>query len=341
MQIELKKRLSTLFRRRLRYFRSCYGNEVIRRQQMTVYLFSVLLIVLGVLINMLGWTSPNHEFFFQNNLSLAVATLVVFVLFMCRRLSLPWALSLSCLVAQLNFSVTMIYCAVHLEYYYLWLINGYLLLSLVAIMVAIISCLSRTCVVVTLMVLLTHLVCFLITDHEYLRSSYWLFFLVFLMVGIMGMKLISNVGVLRYENRELRRNENSLLSLFKMEKSQLMAYVSLVQEQHRQGTVEDLLELMGEEGRRKLYESVAAYIRQEQASKDTLAQVFPELTASEKEICRLVLQGDKLKDICEKLNKSKGNITSQRVHIRSKLGLGPKDNLAEALRRRMQQHGYM
>lgn len=90
----------------------------------------------------------------------------------------------------------------------------------------------------------------------------------------MGMKLISNVGVLRYENRELRRNENSLLSLFKMEKSQLMAYVSLVQEQHRQGTVEDLLELMGEEGRRKLYESVAAYIRQEQASKDTLAQVF-------------------------------------------------------------------
>lgn len=191
------------------------------------------------------------------------------------------------------------------------------------------------------MVLLTHLTCFLITDHEYLRSSYWLFFLVFLMVGIMGMKLISNVGVLRYENRELRRNENSLLSLFKMEKSQLMAYVSLVQEQHRQGTVEDLLELMGEEGRRKLYESVAAYIRQEQASKDTLAQVFPELTASEKEICRLVLQGDKLKDICEKLNKSKGNITSQRVHIRSKLGLGPKDNLAEALRRRMQQHGYM
>lgn len=132
----------------------------------------------------------------------------------------------------------------------------------------------------------------------------------------------------------MRRNENSLLSLFKMEKSQLMAYVSLVQEQHRQGTVEDLLELMGEEGRRKLYESVAAYIRQEQASKDTLAQVFPELTASEKEICRLVLQGDKLKDICEKLNKSKGNITSQRVHIRSKLGLGPKDNLAEALRRR-------
>lgn len=54
-----------------------------------------------------------------------------------------------------------------------------------------------------------------------------------------------------------------------------------------------------------------------------------------------MLHGDKLKDICEKLNKSKGNITSQRVHIRSKLGLGPKDNLAEALRRRMQQHGYM
>ena len=252
----MKKRLLTLWRRRMRYFKSCYGNEVMRRQQITEYLFSVLLVSLGVLINVLGWTSPNQEFFFFNNLSLATATLAVFILFLCRRLSLPWALSLSCLIAQVNFSITMIYCAVHLEYYYLWLINGYLLLSLVAIMVAIISCLARTCVIVTLMVLFTHLACFLITDHEYLRSSYWLFFLVFLMVGIMGMRLISNVGVLRYENSELRRNESSLLSVFKMEKSQLMAYVSLLQEQHRQGTVEDLLELMGEEGRRKLYESV-------------------------------------------------------------------------------------
>lgn len=341
MQFVFGKHWLGCLQRKAQYFRNRYGSEMLRRQRITVYCFSVLLIVLGVLINMMGWTFPNHDFFLLNNLVLMGGALVMMALFVCRKLSLQWALSLTCLLAQLNFSATMIYCALHLEPYYLWLINGYLLLSLVAVMVSIISCLPRTCVVMTFLVLLTHLACLLITRHDYLRGSYWLFFLVFLVVGIMGMRLIANVRVLRYENRQLRRNENSLLSVFKMEKSQLMAYVSLVQEQRRQGTVEDLLELMGEDGRQKLYESVAAYIRQEQTTMDTLSQVFPELTASEKEICRLVLQGRKLKEICEKLNKSKSNITSQRVHIRSKLGLEPKENLADALRSRMQHRGFM
>ena len=35
------------------------------------------------------------------------------------------------------------------------------------------------------------------------------------------------------------------------------------------------------------------------------------------------------------LNKSQGNITSQRTHIRAKLNLKPKENLNEALAKRL------
>ena len=70
----------------------------------------------------------------------------------------------------------------------------------------------------------------------------------------------------------------------------------------------------------------------------TIAEAFPELSVSETEICRLILQGKKQSEICAILGKTQGNITSQRTHIRAKLNLKPKDNLGEALLKRLKEH---
>lgn len=56
-----------------------------------------------------------------------------------------------------------------------------------------------------------------------------------------------------------------------------------------------------------------------------------ELTKSEKVICKLILEGKTLKEICSILNKSESNITSQRCHIRRKLKMGRKDDLRRTL----------
>jgi len=55
------------------------------------------------------------------------------------------------------------------------------------------------------------------------------------------------------------------------------------------------------------------------------------LTFSEKEICKLILQGHTLKEICAELNKSESNITSQRCHIRKKLNMDRRDDLRRTL----------
>ena len=60
-------------------------------------------------------------------------------------------------------------------------------------------------------------------------------------------------------------------------------------------------------------------------------QVCDGLTFSEKEICKLILQGHTLKEICAKLNKSESNITSQRCHIRKKLNMDRRDDLRRTL----------
>jgi transcriptional regulator len=60
------------------------------------------------------------------------------------------------------------------------------------------------------------------------------------------------------------------------------------------------------------------------------SQIFPELTPSEIEICRLVILGKGLKEVCRELSKVESNITSQRRHIRIKLGLQPSDNLKKS-----------
>lgn len=60
-------------------------------------------------------------------------------------------------------------------------------------------------------------------------------------------------------------------------------------------------------------------------------QVCDGLTFSEKEICKLILQGHTLKEICAELNKSESNITSQRCHIRKKLNMDRRDDLRRTL----------
>ena len=96
-----------------------------------------------------------------------------------------------------------------------------------------------------------------------------------------------------------------------------------------------MLGMMDDQSKERLFTAVNKYITQKNTQLSAINKAFPELSASEAEICRLILQGKKLSEICGMLNKSQGNITSQRTHIRAKLNLKPKENLNEALAKRL------
>ena len=63
--------------------------------------------------------------------------------------------------------------------------------------------------------------------------------------------------------------------------------------------------------RKNVMNNVMQYLQTRELSKQNIERVFPELSASEQEICYLILQNRKLSEICTLLNKSESNITTQ------------------------------
>lgn len=93
--------------------------------------------------------------------------------------------------------------------------------------------------------------------------------------------------------------------------------------------------LLSESAQRHLVSNVRGYLLKQELDANHLETHFPELTQSELEIFRLIIEGKKLRDICTILDKSETNISSQRAHIRKKLGMQPIDTLVEVLKARI------
>lgn len=97
------------------------------------------------------------------------------------------------------------------------------------------------------------------------------------------------------------------------------------------GKAGSLLERLSPEIRQRIVHHATERLRKEEVEKLAWDMVCADLTKSEKEICKLVLEGNSLKDICQRLDKSESNITSQRCHIRKKLNMDRKDDLRGTL----------
>lgn len=94
---------------------------------------------------------------------------------------------------------------------------------------------------------------------------------------------------------------------------------------------------LSQKQQQNIIDLAAEQLKQQEFDELAWDELCPELTKSEKLICRLILDGKTLKEICTELNKSESNITSQRCHIRKKLNMGRKDELKRVLELRIAQ----
>ena len=96
----------------------------------------------------------------------------------------------------------------------------------------------------------------------------------------------------------------------------------------------NLLSRLRPEQQKNILERAAEQLKTSELSKKAWDLVCADLTNSERVICQMVLEGKMLKEICNELNKSESNITSQRSHIRKKLNMDRKDDLRRELEKR-------
>ena len=137
------------------------------------------------------------------------------------------------------------------------------------------------------------------------------------------------------ENELLKEEERQLLAYLHINRDELLSFIRFFKESGESESKAALMNAMGEEAKARIYSVVKSQMAEDMLRANELENVFPELTASQREIAQLILQGKSVGEIADILFKSVGNITSQRTHIRSKLGLKKEENLKDVLTMRM------
>lgn len=314
-----------------------YAREkgIVGKQRTDVFIYSSLILIIGVIMNLCGIAGPDTPFFKAANSVHGFLTALILFLYYSRRVSLTTAISIFCIVSQMELSAETIYCALHNTPYHMALIIANMALSAIVLLLGIISYLRITPYAVATLSLLTYILSIYLTKNEIIGNFFMVFLLAFVILSLLGRKLTVNVTILERENSNLKDEQQEVLDIFHMSKEQMQSYMTLARNKRLDPELTaKLLQGVGGKAERQIRENVAYYMRQSAIEFERLRQRLPELSTSELEICSIILKEKKLKEISAMLGKSPSNITCQRTNIRTKLGLTKEDNLYQFLKKR-------
>lgn len=176
----------------------------------------------------------------------------------------------------------------------------------------------------------------MLSSEPVLKNSCLLIFALFGSSALMEHYIVKGIHSLIHDNRRYLAERRSLFSLFNIDDGQVGQFIRLLRKRDlTPGQTEQLLKLLGDQTERRIRQSVLHLMRHRQTDYSKLDERIPSLTATERKVASLILQGKTHPEIARELLKSPSNVSVIRSNIRRKMGLGPKDNLAEALHARM------
>lgn len=179
--------------------------------------------------------------------------------------------------------------------------------------------LYKTCTIITvgmIPMLLIYLFSIPLMSVLFSLKTIFLGFMMLVYVAVYNMSIVTKG--LRQPKRMARVENKALNMLADLKDNQPEA-------------AESLMKRLTPDVRQKIITHASEHLFNEELNRVAWDQVCDGLTFSEKEICKLILQGRTLKEICAELNKSESNITSQRCHIRKKLNMDRRDDLRRTL----------
>lgn len=329
----LFQRIFRLLIRPLRRERSLLG-----RQRLALLLFGYLPVtVLGIVAIFFEVTGPTSTFFnYTHSCFLLLGATLLYLLYV-RKISTAACLSAFTLLGQATLSVEMMYLATSPTQYNLMVIVANTVLLALNAMISMAALLERNTLVLGVATIATYVACTIISGDETLQNFLVLFVISFAIVGIVGQLVAKSTHDIEEENRKLKKDEAELLTILRLRKEEIKAFISLATKKNSQDRTRLLLESLDKKTKHNLLTNVEEFIRSRETERSIIEKTFPELTPSEREICRLVLQGKKLGEICLILSKTESNVNSQRANVRRKLGLQPSDNLLRKLQERLNQ----
>lgn len=328
--------------KRIRYnpFRATkerYWGNKIDQQRLSLLIFVGSGTLVGTFMAFTGLLGDNYLAYRLVNLGVFLAVTGIGLLFLFNRLSLYTAVGLTMIATCLSLNGGMASFALPGPCFSDKRAMADISLALVLGVCAVHAYLRYTSTIVCVLTLAVYVVCIRFTTSTFL-TSYFPFFIAIAASGlVLGYVMVHNVNQINDENISLQQESQRISHNMELTPEQFRALMELAAEETPDtARRQELLEILGTKARRRLFDRVREIMQMQHTQMDVLARVLPELTESERSICRLILRGKRMTEIGQLLNKSKGNVSCQRSHIRAKLGLQPDDDLRDALRARLQ-----
>ncbi len=308
---------------------------VVGRHQLTLLLFayipfSVALLV-AVLTSIIG---PSSIFFNLTHTVLLTGYALTFSLFFYGKINAASSLSMCTILSQIMLTVEMIYLAIAPTTYHVMIIIANTVMLAMNTMLSMAALLKRNTLILGIATIATYIACMLLAGSTALQAFFPLFVIAFSVVAGAGYLVAKSTVQLNQENLQLKQGEAELLHILRLKRNEVKAFISLASQRCSHDGTRLLLERLDKKSRHNLIANVEELLLTRATELDTVEKAFPEFTPSEREICRLILQGKKLGEICVALCKNESNINSQRANMRRKLGLLSSDNLQKKLQER-------
>ena len=304
---------------KLEHFKYPHYCGLQERRQFVCFLFTTFVELFYIPANILGLNDYHHSTIFDvyNWLHL-IFVIILQILFWTNTLSTKTSVYTFFTAIAIKLSAESLYELSTTGVYGIHIL-GNLNIILILASVAIAVRLSKLAITITT-ILTLGLIIFCITSplHHILRVMriFFVGYMFILYIIIFDSK--NATKGLRMPNRITKEEQSAidmLINLNESDKEKVYSLLSRLSSIHQE----------------ELFNNIKTYYQKQYVETLNLLSICPSLTPSEVEICKLILIGKFLKEICFTLHKTPSNITSQRTHIRKKLNLAKQDDLRTSL----------
>ena len=329
---KIQKRMKSKNIQRLTRFLDHRSSNWQQRLCLIIFLTLCLtVIVAGVPMHIMGIVGRGSGILYAISALMWLMTVVLFVLYMTRRMSLKIAISTFGLFIQLTGSARIVYMAIERPEGFDQTILFNQIISLALIIYLVMAVVRHIPTIIAIISIVTIVFAYLYTDGGFNKQIVVIFIVVEMFTCVLGEMIRRGIRGMQCENADYNTTINRVLATFHMTKTELLAYLQLGRGEQSDKDITDFFDRLDERTEANLIRAVEQRMAHRRMQHANISSVLPSLTPTEQEVCRLIIGGKTIYEIASILNKTPNNISSVRIHIRKKLGLAKSDDLREVL----------
>ena len=313
------------------------GLEIINKQQRNVLHISNVLVALGTTLNLLGLVGTQDA---THRIVIIVYTLVIASLasvqYLRKKPNLRVLIGSRLLAAQILICTKMILFALYNEPNAALMITTNVVVLGILLLLALLAYLHYFTYLLSFLTIIAYAFCAYLLNNDEVWRNLPVYILLFSAGAFLSSMLAKGVNTVLLENEKYRLNTKEMLSALGMTEAEFSTYTDFSKENKRGNkAVIDIFHTIGDGPREMLKKNVSYLMEQDKIVYDKIGELIPEFTPSEVEIAKLIVEGKRIVEMIPILMKKKSNITCQRVNMRVKLKLNAKDNLRDAILKRV------